>query len=111
MVRFGSCPIKGLTKRQKRSALDRGSDALHEAGKIPKIVDRVQPGPEHFFHIEEMMQIRAGVPPADRAPAITVDGPLVTPVLRLLDAHPTAAREQRPGSPVARGHDAVKEVD
>ena len=66
---------------------------------------------EHFFRLEQMPDIRAGIASAHRAAALRIDGQLVRLILLVLDVDYAAPCEQVPVTPVARRHDAVKEIN
>jgi len=93
--------VKLGSKLIERPLLNRGPDAAHEIGEIPEVVNRIEPRAEHFFHVEQMMQVSPGIPQADRAATGRIDRSVVANILGLFDQDPTEAGKKPAGPAVA----------
>ena len=76
----------------------------------PEVVRHGEAHGQHLLRLEEVAQIGARIPAADRAGALGVNGALVALILGVLDVDNAAPGEEVAVAAVARGHDAVEEV-
>src|SRR5213079_122396 len=110
-VRSGvaASPFSGPPRES--SGADRGAHLPGEPYQEPHVVQRQQPKSQQLFGHEQVPQVAARERGARLAIARRVERPRVVAVLGVADVHRAVGRERRTVAPVARGRDAVEQVE
>src|SRR5215831_15088016 len=96
-----SCFSTVVCTLNRRSLFDRDPESPHEIGEIPEVVNRIEPGAEHFFHVKQVMQVGSRIARADWTATGRINRSLVANILGLFDQDSAEAGKEPAGPAVA----------